>query len=180
MSTTTVDTDRQDERKRKRAAIIKFSLAGAALLGIGAAATSAAWTDQAWFSASASGATFELQGKNFASPATFVDADDASAKIVIPSAELAQLVPGATRTLTLTIKNSGSVEQAVTEAHTWLAGAGTFVAAPTVAVAGVPAGTLAAGAEATVTVTVTTPSDWAVGNQGKSQDLQLVFTGTSV
>ena len=58
MTTTTTtarpDATERDERKRKRAAIIKFSLAGAAVLGIGAAATSAGWTDNAWFSADAS------------------------------------------------------------------------------------------------------------------------------
>ena len=48
--------DRQDERKRKRGAVIKFSLAGAALLGIAAAATSAQWSDDAWFKGTATAA----------------------------------------------------------------------------------------------------------------------------
>lgn len=180
MTTTTPAPETAERKKRKRAAIIKFSLAGAALLGIGAAATSAAWTDQAWFQASATGATFELQGQNFNTTPTYVDADDASGTIVVPASSLANLVAGDTRTLTLKIKNSGSVGMTVTQANTWVSGATNFTATPTVAVAGVPAGTFAAGAEATVTVTVSTPANWAVTNQGKAQDLQLTFTGTSL
>ena len=175
-----VDTDRKDERKRKRGAIIKLSLAGAALLGIAAAATSAAWTDQAWFSASATGATFELQGKNFATTPAYVDADDETATIVVPAAQLVNLVPGSSRSFELSIKNSGSVGMTVAEAHSWATSSTPFAAAPTVTVTGVPAGTLASGADATITVVVSTPTGWADTNQGKTQDLVLTFTGTSV
>ena len=72
MTTTTtstrLDATDRDERKRKRAAIIKFSLAGAAVLGIGAAATSAGWTDDAWFSASASAVATEMASPRRSDP----------------------------------------------------------------------------------------------------------------
>jgi len=180
MTTTTPAPEAAERKKRKRAAIVKISLAGAALLGIGAAATSAAWSDQAWFQASATGATFELQGQNFATTPTYVDADDTAGTIVVPASSLANLVAGDTRTLTLKIKNTGSVGMTVAQANSWVSGGTNFTTAPTVAVTGVPAGTLAANTEATVTVTVSTPSSWATSNQGKAQDLQLTFTGTSL
>lgn len=184
MTTTTPAPETAERKKRKRAAIIKFSLAGAALLGIGAAATSAAWTDQAWFQASATGATFELQGQDFAATPTYQDADGTGQNgvITVPPQTLANLVADDKRTLSLKIKNSGSVPMTLTQSSSWVAGsaATNFTSAPVVTVSGVPSGPFAAGAEATVTVTVTTPDAWDVSNQGKLQSLQLTFTGTSI
>src|SRR5690606_40575280 len=51
-----------ESRKGKRRPIIAFALAALAVGGIGAAATSAAWTDNVFFSAQAESATFNLQG----------------------------------------------------------------------------------------------------------------------
>ena len=83
MATTPTDRRDADERKRKRAAIVKFSLAGAAVLGIGAAATSALWTDDAWFAAEASAVdpstAIDLQGAYVGTTATPQDSDFATA-----------------------------------------------------------------------------------------------------
>jgi len=184
MATSTPATQSADERKkRKRGAILKFSLAGGALLGIAAAATSAAWTDNAWFTATATGATFELQGLNFASTPSYedADADGTTAAIVIPDEKLKNLVPGSTRTFTLNIKNAGTVDQTIAKNYEWRSAspANDFAAAPTVAITGTP-NDLHAGTNADITVTVTTPSDWSSANQSKSESLAIVFTGTSV
>lgn len=169
--------DRDEERRRKRAAALKIALAGGAILAVGAAATSAAWTDQAWFSTEAAGASFELQGSY--GGGTFEDADEGDA-ITIPASQLADLVPGDSRSFEIQVKNAGGVPMSVEAEATWVASGAGFVGAPTVDLAGVPAATLAADATATVTVEVTVPDDWDAANQERSQELEIVFTGTSV
>ncbi|MBO9556317.1 hypothetical protein, partial [Cellulomonas sp.] len=104
---------------RKRAAITKYSLAGAALLGIGAAVTSAAWTDDAWFSANANAVdpatAINLQGAfNEDSWLTepdagdFVAADTSGVAVTIPAAVFADLTAGDSVTVPVWIKNAGS------------------------------------------------------------------------
>lgn len=174
----TAHTHTSDDRRKKRAAVARFVLAGVAVLGIGAAATSAAWTDDAWFSADASAATFEIQGKNFAATPAWVDAD-AGFAIQVPADELANLIPGQTRTFDIQIRNNGSVPAMLVTTATFgsTAPANDFMTDPTVT-HNAPA-TLAAGAEATVTVTVKTDPNWAAGNQGKSEVLTIQFQGTA-
>ncbi|MBT0993141.1 hypothetical protein KIN34_02390 [Cellulomonas sp. DKR-3] len=169
--------ERTDERRRKRVAALKITLAGGAILAVGAAATSAAWTDQAWFAAPAAGASFELQGRGFGGE--FVDADEGDA-IAIPARELADLVPGDSRSFEIDVKNAGSVPMTVEAEARWAASGTGFDGAPQVALSGVPAGAFAADDTATVTVEVTVPDDWPVTNQERSQELSIVFTGTSV
>jgi hypothetical protein len=171
--------EEKDSRK-KRAAYVRFGLAGAALLGIAAAATSAAWTDNAWFTATATGATFEIQGKNFATTPAWVDADTKGTAIEIPAAELENLIPGETRTFTLDVRNSGSVNADVVANYAFESVTPTavdFVADPSVSISSPTH--LDAGEETTVTVTVTTDAGWAEGNQGRSENLVIVFTGTA-
>jgi hypothetical protein len=174
--------DRQDERKRKRGAVIKFSLAGAALLGIAAAATSAAWTDDAWFSASATGATIELQGSLHTNPLSWNPADDSSQALAIPAFD--NLVPNETRTYIVHVKNTGSVDVTV-GAPTWTPSATNHAIfdaphAATVTLSQTAPFTLAPGADLPVTVTLKT-TGWDntdTAKQGATGAGSLVFTGT--
>lgn len=181
-TTATEVADRKDERKRKRGAVIKFSLAGAALLGIAAAATSAQWSDQAWFSASAQGATIELQGSLQATPTTWDPADDSAGALVIPKFD--KLIPNETRTYVVHVKNAGNVDVAV--------GIPTFTASgtdhaifdspnPATVTFDVTAPfTLTPGGTKDVTLTLTTPN-WTntdVAKQGATGAGSIVFTGT--
>jgi predicted ribosomally synthesized peptide with SipW-like signal peptide len=113
--------DQEQERKRKkRGAIVKFSLAGVALLGIGAAATSAAWTDDAWFSGAAHSLSkseaVDLRGglDDYADDDQWTPADEnpgasgASDFVTISSADLQNLVAGDEITIPLWVKNFGS------------------------------------------------------------------------
>ena len=60
METTIIQHETSDRRRK----VTKFALAGVAVLGVGAALTSAAWSDNVWFGGSASAADFELEGLN--------------------------------------------------------------------------------------------------------------------
>jgi hypothetical protein len=171
-STAAVAHDRQDERKRKRAAIAKFSLAGAALVGIAAAATSAAWTDDAWFSASGSAVAsdgVELQG-------SLTDVDSSGVAITIPPAELAGMVPNETRDFEVYVRNDGDVDLSVdaTIAATGLLADATISTdfADDTVLAPSTAGTL-------VTVTVVA-DDWTTAAQGTTGGLTLRFSGSTV
>lgn len=175
----TTQTHTSDDRRKKRAAIARFVLAGVAVLGIGAAATSAAWTDDAWFSANANSATVELQASLDGS--TWIDADTSgAAAVTIPPATFANMVPGQTRTVTLHLKNASTVPLAigapvVTPTDDMFTGA----TPATVAVTGAPA-TLAAGADtltAPITLTVTAPDPWPATYQGKTGSVTIQFQG---
>ena len=157
MATTPTDRRDADERKRKRAAIVKFSLAGAAVLGIGAAATSALWTDDAWFAAEASAVdpstAIDLQGAYVGTTATPQDSDFATADdepgtgtdfVTIPAEVFADLTAGDSITVPVWIKNMGTSDLVIatptvtTDGELFAAGGATATlgAAPTSLAAG--------------------------------------------
>lgn len=183
---TTENTSRRSARtaapkRRKGRAIVAFALAALAVGGIGAAATSAAWTDNVFFSAAASTQTFDLKGST--DNVTFADGG-ASANIVIPASTLANLLPGDTKTITLYVKNVGTSNSSIVASSSWAGGAGGFSTAPTVAFSNISTNTssqttLAAGATQTFTVTVTAPGNWDAANQGKSDTLTIAVAGTA-
>ncbi|UZN04064.1 hypothetical protein [Cellulomonas sp. S1-8] len=181
---TTTAPVQDDKRRRRGGVFLRFGLAGIAVLGIGAAATSAAWTDQAWFAGSASAVTVELQGS--VDGTTWIDADTSAAGIAvaIPESTFAGLNQGADRTYTLNLKNSGSTPLTLgTATVTTDSGTTTSIFAgttpATAAVTGPVATTLAAGATTTATLRVTTPAAWPATYQGKTGSLTVMFSGQS-
>ncbi|MBO3096288.1 hypothetical protein [Cellulomonas dongxiuzhuiae] len=170
----------QTEKRRRGGAFLRVGLAGVAVLGIGAAATSAAWTDQAWFAGSASAVTVELQGS--LDGETWIDADtsDAGVAVEIPSETFDGMNEGDSTELTLHLRNDGSVP--LTLGDGTVAVTGTMFSGPAAASATVSAPTglkLEPEGETTVTLEVTTPDEWPVEYQGSTGDLTVVFTAQS-
>ncbi|MFC8190440.1 hypothetical protein ACFUMH_02120 [Cellulomonas sp. NPDC057328] len=175
----------RDERSRKKAAVVRYSLAGVALLGVGAALTSAAWTDDAWFQGEASAVAqddIELQGG--LSEAALVDADDLSnaVDISVDPNQLANFVPGETRVVTLYLKNDGVVPLDVTGAPV-LEGALFEGAEPvdvSLAADGV-VGVLDPAEVTTVDLTLAAPAwdDEDVAYKGATGALTVTFTGAT-
>lgn len=167
-TTTATTADQREERRRRRAAIVKLSLAGAAVLGIGAAATSAVWTDDAWFSASASAvdpdSAIDLRGAfNEAAPGTapavgdFAEADDLGAAVVIPPSVFAGLTAGDTVTTTVWIHNAGTSDLQIAEPVVQTDGDLFADGGATVSLGTSPTELAASGAPSPVTVTVALP-----------------------
>lgn len=184
MDETTTTGPEQGERRRRGAALLRFGLAGVAVLGIGAAATSAAWTDQAWFAGSATAVTVELQGSDGGT--TWLDADTTGAGIAvqIPAATFSGLNQGADKTYTLHLKNNGSVPLTLgTATVTTDSSTATSIfagATPAVVTATAPVETvLAPSATTTATLRLTTPATWPTSYQGKTGTLTVSFTGQS-
>lgn len=171
---------RSEEPRRKGRPFLAVGLAVLALGGIGAAATSAAWSDNVFFSAQAQAATFDLQGS--LDGTTWKQSDNKSSiELVVPASQLANLLPGETRTINLYVKNLGSVSAAMTSTVEWATGS-TFTTNPTVSVAGLAATlTPATGTAASdqFQLTVTAPADWAATNQGKTGTIIVTVTGTA-
>lgn len=174
------NTTTQPERSNKRRAVVAAVLAVLAVGGIGAAATSAAWTDNVFFSATAQAATFNLQGS--LDNSTWLESDNKSAiQLVVPAAAFGNLLPGDTRTVTLHVKNTGTTNAALTVSTEWAAGT-TFTTNPTVtATAARSTLTAATGAtpSTTVTLTVTAPANWDAANQGKTGTIIVTVAGTA-
>ncbi len=177
---TTVRAERRSSRDKKHRPIIAGVLALLAVGGIGAAATSAAWTDNVFYSATAQAATFDLQGS--LDGTTWAQSDNSgSVQLVVPATTFANLLPGQSRTVTLQVKNVGTVGAALTASAAW-AGGSTFTTAPTLTVTpatGNLTATGAAGASTTITLTVAAPADWAPANQGKTGTVVVTVAGTA-
>jgi len=180
---TTPTTEPRDRRRRRGVVFLKFGLAGAALLGIAAAATSAAWTDNAWFSASASAATVQLQGSLDSTPLSWQVANTKGAALEIPAATFTNLVPGQTATYTVHVKNNGSVAITIAaptfQADTTNNGLFTGSKPVTVALSETSSFTLDPNAEQDVVLTMTAPA-WSNtdGYQGKTGAGWIDFSGT--
>ncbi|MEJ3404863.1 hypothetical protein WDJ51_08965 [Rathayibacter sp. YIM 133350] len=163
-----LESARPEERRKKRRAVVAFSLAAVAVLGIGAAATSAAWTDNVFFSAPASAATFDIKGSfDPALPdAQWKDSNDkTSIQLAVPATTFQNLTPGTTRTVDLYVKNFGNV---ATNLVASVAGSTPAVFTNlSVTLSTVPS-SLAAGATQKITLTVAAPATWDQANVGKS------------
>lgn len=189
---TTPTTEPRERRRRRGVVFLKFGLAGAALLGIAAAATSAAWTDNAWFSASAKTATVQLQGALGTAPADadWQNADNTSGYPAVPvtSTKFGALLPGDDLTFQLNVRNTGSTNLDLAAPSVSLPTSGdqifstdpTNTTAAVVTVSGLSATSLAPSGTAHVTLEVKVPDNWDPSNQGKSETFQVLFNGTAV
>ncbi len=175
----TEPTGEKRDRRRRGVVFLKFGLAGAALLGIAAAATSASWSDNAWFSASAQAATVKLSASSSGTSGSFTYADtgNGGTAITFGASDFGELNQGASKPVTLYLRNDGSVPLTVSAVTTSGTG-GIFTADTSVTgTAGNPAAvvsdlatgtSIAPGATASFTVTLTTPLDWESSFQGKT------------
>ncbi|MEV7692048.1 hypothetical protein AB0N73_01815 [Microbacterium sp. NPDC089189] len=143
--------------KDRRSIIIRSSIGALAVLGLAGAITTAAWTDQAFFSAPATAASFDLQA-GLSETGPFTENATAGDALTIPLAtsQFGDLVPGdAPLSVDVYVKNASSVPAQLTVDATT---SGTlFTAADsTVTLVATPATTtVAPGAVAPVTITLT-------------------------
>lgn len=177
MSTSTA-AHRDDSHRKSRA--VRLGAVLLAVVGVTAAATSAGFSNDAWFSANASSAGVQLQGKIDGETA-YTDADDSTVAIEVPETTFANMVPNETRSVKLDLHNDSTVALNITDdtvASGDLLGSdsGTkveLVNAPSV---------LAADADATVTLKITA-GNWSDSLQNESADdntLTVNFTGTPI
>ncbi|SIT76448.1 hypothetical protein [Microbacterium sp. RU33B] len=176
--TTQTETRRDARKKNKRRPIIAFALATLAVGGVGAALTSAAWTDNVFFSASADAATFDLQGSLDGTDWKQSDNKE-KIELVVPATAFAKLLPGETRTVTLYVKNLGNVSAKLASSVEW-SSATNFVVKPEAAVSDLattltPATTK--GDSDAFTLTVKAPSDWKPDNKGKAGTIIVTISG---
>ena len=165
----------------KRRKVTKFALAGIAVFGVTAAATSAAWSDNVFFGADAKAAEFELQGYN---PTTggWEDADSGITQIVLPAGILDAVGPGIADTYTLYVRNDGVLpiflNDAPTATTTGLLFAGAAGADVTFGSFSQPV--LAPGAQASFDVIVTGDPLWANSDfQGLDGSMSIRVVGSS-
>lgn len=161
-------------RRRKRYA--KFALATVGLAGVGAALTSAAWTDDIAFMTDTSAATVDLQGSVTGADGSWFDVlgdDETSAAnpIVVDSDAFGNLLPGDERTITVHLRNEGSVDLALGAPQFEFVGgfASALAAADVEGTYGTS--TIAPDASTTLQVAVTVPADWDAANMGATGNL---------
>ncbi len=91
----------RNDKSGRRRKVTKFALAGVAVLGVGAALTSAAWSDNVVFNGSADAGTVDLKGRIAGDP------DFVQGPITIPASAFAGLAPLQAKTVTLEVLNDG-------------------------------------------------------------------------
>ena len=147
------------DRNRK---ITKFALAGVAVLGVGAALTSAAWTDNVLFGGTATSGSIDLEGRVAGSPTW------SPGPITIAPATFSDLAPLEPKTVTLEVRNSGDGTLDLQPAAVQDQLGPFFTGATTDDVAitfgGYTDASLAPGESAAFVVTLT-PPDWANASQ---------------
>lgn len=174
--------------RKKRSTVIRLSLAGLALVGIGAAATTAAWTDNVFFAAQASTSTFNLEGSVDGVSKTDNASDGTAVNIVVPAAKFANLTPGETRTADITVHNTGDLAALLDAPVVTSTGAlfdnaaGKNPARVSIALkTGSTNSLVGKTGTATYTVTVVAPTDWSNAYQGQTSgsSISVNITGKS-
>ncbi|MEV8252839.1 hypothetical protein AB0O95_02615 [Rhodoglobus sp. NPDC076762] len=180
---------------RKISTIIRLALASVALIGIGAAATSAAWTAQATLTAGAKTASIELYGAlavngtcSTPAGAPYVEADTnaGAVAITLASGEFAALLPGQQRSVAICLRNGGDLPLNVSLQPLAVSSNSIFGGSSPAALEVRANGTtfssavLAANAAMPLRVVVTTPANWPSSYQGLSSGaVHIVFSGTT-
>lgn len=176
----------------RRTRVLKIALAGIAILGIGAAITTAAWTDDVFFGADATASSFDLQGAanptGAACDGTLTYGDDGlpgdEAEIDITTADLGALSPSETVDVPFCLFNAGSLGGTLTTpapADITVTGTlfdGGYLTPADITVV-LDAATITAGGYVSGTMTVTTPSNWTEAAFGLAAHISFVVTGTS-
>lgn len=171
-------------RRRK---VTKFALAGVAVLGIGAALTSAAWTDNVWFQGDAESGTAILEGSITGVDGTYLVSDEGSIQLDMGTFAVG---PDQDTVETVWVRNAGTVPlrlDAVNAVGTGLiftdqidsdADSVPDTGAATIAATGLDT-ELDPGEELEITVTVT-GGDWDEGEyQGQVGAITLEVVGTT-
>ena len=139
----------------QRSTRTRIALGGLALLGIGAAITTAAWTDNVWLQAEANAASFNLQGSLSATGDWGEYAAEGEAlRIPIDTSQFRGILPNTEVSTEVYVRNDSSVPATIS-VDTIPTGA-LFAADSTVtAAAAAETSTLAPGEHTKVTITLT-------------------------
>lgn len=180
--TITPQDETEFETSSRRRKITKFALAGVAVLGVGAALTSAAWSDNVFFGGTTAAADFELQGQD---PVTgqWFNADSTGARVVLPTGILDTVGPGISASHTLRVKNNGDLPiQLKAPVVTARAGGLLLGDEPAAITFGTWANdVLEMGAEAEIDVIVTGNRNWeGTEYQGLTGTMIIQIEGTSI
>ncbi|WP_395243624.1 hypothetical protein ACGGZK_16055 [Agromyces sp. MMS24-K17] len=170
----------------RRRTVLRLALAGVAIAGIGAAITTAAWTDQVFFNATATASSFDLQGRSGTS-GTWLDVGSDVTPITLTSADLGALSPGESIDVPFQLCNAGTAAGTITAVSTPVLGGDLFttagaeitvtVTAPTVGTA-VPSDPSCAS-PINGTVNITTTATFPAAAMGQSGTIEFDVTGTS-
>ena len=163
--TITPDHDTEFEPSGRRRKITKFALAGVAVLGVGAALTSAAWTDNVWFGGTASSGTVDLQGSVTGQNGTYFEGETAG-NIDLAMGDFT-LAPDTAVTKRVWVQNAGNLPVAITLTPVGTGDLFAVLGASVDAVYNDADGIITPGQKVSIDVTVTSGT-W-VGTEGQGQ-----------
>jgi hypothetical protein len=171
------------EPSGRRRKITKFALAGVAVLGVGAALTSAAWSDNVWFGGATEAGNADLVGSDDNS--SWEEGSSRGARIVIDS--FADVRPGVGVTQTVYVLNQGDADLALSiETETngpmfaeAIVGDSASAATLTATLIDSADEVLESGETAEILVTVTGSPLWTNNFQGRTGEAIIHVQGTT-
>lgn len=163
--------------------MLRLTLAAIALLGIGAAITAAAWTDDVYFEANLDSGSLDLVGRisDGNSWSDWLVSNDAGD--IALSVDFENLNPGDVRTMSVEVRNDGTATALITGAASW--GVGTYESgdcAVDIALNPLPSGDIIIASGQTTgvyDVTFTVPTTWPNSCENTSDTFVLHVTGTT-
>jgi hypothetical protein len=174
--------------RRRTSSVVRLVLAGVAVVGIGAAITTAAWTDDVFFTATAEASSFDLQGAPLGAAADCATAtpygdlglpgDDVA--IDITTAELGALIPEEPVDVEFCLFNDGSLDGTLTLGTVAITGDLATSLLPADIAVVLDAATITAGGYVGGTMTVTPPASWTEAVFGDTGVITFTVTGDSV
>lgn len=179
-----------EPQPRGRRNAIRIALAAVAIAGIGAAVTTAVWTDNVFFSATATASSYDLQGRA-GTDGAWLDAgipgDSDTTPIALTSTELGSLSPSESFDVQFELCNVGTTGGTITAISTPVLSGTLFDTAGTEVTATVtaPAVGTATPSDPTCatpiagTLTVTTTAAFPAAAQGQTGTITFNVTGTS-
>lgn len=176
---TSTDTDTPSPRRRwgTRSRLI---LAGIAVLGIGAAVTTAAWTDDVWFTADAEAGTVELSGS--LDGTDFFAGEEGNLDLVVDLTTTPLAPEAGPVGFQIWLQNDGTVPLSIGAPTVTFDGdlatcdAG---ATPTAVLSTVPDALDAGETSDPITVEITVPDDWDVACEGATGSIEIQIVGST-
>ncbi len=171
---------------RRRSRMLRLTLAAIALLGIGAAITAAAWTDDVYFEANLDSGNLDLEGRvsdDGGNTWSEFEPSRDPANIAL-SVDFVDLNPGDVRTMSIEVRNQGTATALITGELDWVTGVyESGDCAVGVEVNPIPSGDIIlTGGGATTGVynfVFTVPSEWPNQCQDTADTFVLHVSGTT-
>ena len=180
MTSTDTSTPTPSTPRRRWGTRARLILAGVAVLGIGAAVTTAAWTDDVWFTADAEAGTVELSGS--LNGTDFFPGEEGNLDLVVDLTATPLAPEAGPVSFQIWLQNDGNVPLTIGPPTVTFTGDLESCdpdATPTAVLTTVPDSLPAGDTSDPITVEISVPDDWDVACEGATGSIEIQVVGST-